>query len=98
MKQQEKLKVEKMEAMYDRFKVTFDAFKESLEDFNLHYEEYCQLREFYGSDEWFHLVEQPTESIKAGVLSQDQLYDLMSEHHELLADLLELSTKMYKNL
>ena len=35
--------------------------------------------------------------VKCGVLSEDQLYDMIGEHNELLGALLDLTSKMYKN-
>ncbi|OJG54390.1 hypothetical protein RT43_GL002266 [Enterococcus italicus DSM 15952] len=35
--------------------------------------------------------------VKCGVLTEDQLFDMIGDHSELLGVLLDLTSKMYKN-
>ena len=35
--------------------------------------------------------------VKCGVLTEDQLFDMIGDHNELLGVLLDLTSKMYKN-
>ena len=58
---------------------------------------YIELRNFYGSEKWFEYMEIEKITVKCGVLSEDQLYDMIGEHNELLGALLDLTSKMYKN-
>ncbi|KGR72376.1 DUF4298 domain-containing protein [Streptococcus phocae subsp. salmonis] len=87
-----------VEASYDSFKPKLDNLKISLEAFREAYDSYREVRDFYGSQKWFELREEPTDGIKSGVLSEDQIYFLITEHKDLLVDLLALSTEMSKNL
>lgn len=62
------------------------------------YDDYRALRDFYGSEDWFHFRTQETEGLKAGILSEDQLYELICEHNDLLGRLLRFSSTMYRHL
>ncbi|MFU2206866.1 DUF4298 domain-containing protein [Streptococcus pluranimalium] len=90
--------IEEMEAKYDNLAPKLKAFSTALEDFEQYYADYMALRDFYGSEEWFRLFEQPHDDIKSGVLSEDQLYNFISDHNALLATCLELAAKMSKNM
>ena len=58
---------------------------------------YIELRNFYGSEKWFEYMEIEKIPVKCGVLTEDQLFDMISDHNELLGVLLDLTSKMYKN-
>ncbi|HEQ0654139.1 TPA: DUF4298 domain-containing protein, partial [Streptococcus pyogenes] len=71
MTKQDQLIVEKMEQTYEAFSPKLANLIEALEAFKEHYEEYTTLRNFYSSDEWFRLANQPWDNIPCGVLSED---------------------------
>ncbi|MGT2932451.1 DUF4298 domain-containing protein [Streptococcus catagoni] len=98
MTEEDVLKVQTLEEKYDDFQPKLQALKASLTDLSDHYRDYQDLLAFYGSDDWYRLHKADTSQIKAGILSEDQLYDLISDHNDLIMDLLELTTKMYKNV
>lgn len=98
MNEKDKQIVQDLETKYDDFLVTMEQLQESLDAFNKGYKNYLELNHFYGSKKWLELYEQSTEGIKCGILSQDQLYDFIIMHNELISELLELATKMYKNI
>ncbi|HGI0878979.1 TPA: DUF4298 domain-containing protein, partial [Streptococcus pyogenes] len=50
------------------------------------------------SDEWFRLANQPWDDIPCGVLSEDLLFDMIGDHNQLLADILDLAPIMYKHM
>ena len=87
----DRLKIEEMEEKYD-------SFKPRIDDFQKHYEDYVKLREFYGSEDWFRLSEQTENNLKCGVLSEDQLFDFIGEHNELVGQFLDMSSQMYRHL
>lgn len=97
MNQEEKQRVIALEAQYEAFQPRLQALQDSLADFQSVYENYQELREFYGSKEWFDLREKPHQDLKAGILSEDQLYDMITSHNGLLSDLLDTVVKMYKH-
>ncbi|WP_438832492.1 DUF4298 domain-containing protein [Streptococcus pluranimalium] len=98
MNLEDKQIIEEMEAKYDSLAPKLKALSTAVEDFEQHYADYIALRDFYGSTEWFRLFEQPHADIKSGVLSEDQLYNFISDHNALLATCLELAAKMSKNM
>ncbi|MGT2912015.1 DUF4298 domain-containing protein [Streptococcus cameli] len=98
MTPEEQARVEELEAKYDRFQPVLEQVKSTLAAFQSAYRDYQELRTFYGSEEWYDLREKPHEKVKAGVLSEDQLYDLIVEHNDLLGQFLELANQMYKDM
>lgn len=97
MKTEDKALVMAMEAKYDQFAPKLRALQTALAEVQAHYEDYLTLRDFYGSQDWFRLRELPHADIKAGVLSEDQVYDLILTHNALLTDCLQLVTEMSKH-
>ncbi|WP_229782872.1 DUF4298 domain-containing protein [Leuconostoc lactis] len=61
------------------------------------YNNYIELKNFYGSEKWFEYMEIEKIPVKCGVLTEDQLFDMIGDHNELLGVLLDLTSKMYKN-
>lgn len=94
---QDKALINQMEVAYETVRGNLEGLVSGVEVFKESYEQYRQLKEFYGSKAWFSLSEQDLDNVKAGVLSQDQLFDLITDHNNLLEELLELSVKMYQN-
>ncbi|HGS8781136.1 TPA: DUF4298 domain-containing protein [Streptococcus agalactiae] len=94
----DRLKIEEMEEKYDSFKPRINALVEAIDDFQKRYEDYVKLREFYGSEDWFRLSEQTENNLKCGVLSEDQLFDFIGEHNELVGQFLDMSSQMYRHL
>ena len=89
--------IQQMENKYDNFMPVLTDLIDSVEKFNSIYNNYIELRNFYGSEKWFEYMEIEKIPVKCGVLSEDQLYDMIGEHNELLGALLDLTSKMYKN-
>ncbi|RRA89335.1 DUF4298 domain-containing protein, partial [Streptococcus agalactiae] len=48
--------------------------------------------------DWFRLSEQTEDNLKCGVLSEDQLFDFIGEHNELVGQFLDMSSQMYRHL
>ncbi|EHI70164.1 DUF4298 domain-containing protein [Streptococcus ictaluri] len=90
--------IEELEAKYDQFKPKLDQLQTSLEVMQAAYQDYIDLRNFYASPKWFDMQEQDYQDVKCGILSQDQLYDLIGQHNHILGELLALSSQMYKHL
>lgn len=98
MTENDKQLIETMEAKYDAFNPKLEALRKAVEDFQNHYDDYIALKDFYGSDDWHRLYDQPHDDVKCGVLSQDQLFNLVTDHNDLLKNVLELAPSMYKNM
>ena len=84
-----------MEVALERFQPRIEALQEAVEAFQEHHGDYQALRDFYGSEAWLELHENAGLGEACGVLSQDRLYDLITDHDHLLGDLLELVSIMY---
>lgn len=72
----------------------FDLFEE-------HFEDYCLLNKYYGSNKWFkdrkEFENGKIKNIKAGVLSEDAIWNLDENINELLIRMKNLSNKYNKN-
>ncbi|MDO4667586.1 MAG: DUF4298 domain-containing protein [Streptococcus sp.] len=97
MNSKDQLRLAELEEKYNTFKPKLDQLAESLEDFKKHYDDYTELRAFYGGEEWFRFTDQPIVENRTPILGEDLLYNFIREHNDLLTEFLELSAKMYKN-
>lgn len=98
MKENDILLIQDLESTYDKFYPKLEAILSEVETFKRAYHDYGELVAFYGSDKWFELSDQPTDGIKAGILSEDQLFNLITDHNQLLGELLDLTALMYKHI
>lgn len=58
-----------------------------------------ELFQYYGSEEWFSDRESPLPpSLKAGVLSEDLVYDQITDLRDACFRMLELATDILKNI
>lgn len=93
--------VQKLQELEEKYEAFFPKLEELIISFaqvEAAYDDYRALRAFYGSEDWFHFRTQETEGLKAGILSEDQLYELICEHNDLLGKLLRFSSTMYRHL
>lgn len=97
MTTQQENQVQTMEAALERFQPRLEALQEAVQAFQEHHGDYQALRDFYGSEAWLELHEKAAPGETCGVLSQDRLYDLITDHDRLLGDLLELVSIMYSH-
>lgn len=97
MNKKERAIIQNLEEQYDSFQPKLAQLQKTLADFQEAYESYIALTDFYGSEEWFRWREQPVENLKCGILSEDQLFDLIEQHNSLLEKLLDLSAQMYRH-
>ncbi len=96
MEQMERIK--KMEACLDAFEEAIRGLSEALSVFETVQPLYRQLSDYYGSDLWMQDFEDDEagklpKDLKRGVLSEDAVYDLLTENRELLVRMLRLVTK-----
>ncbi|MGT2887534.1 DUF4298 domain-containing protein [Streptococcus didelphis] len=95
MTDKEAMTIKDLEERYDRFLPLLESLKESVQEINEHYDDYKALSSYYGSEEWFKLRDEKP-AIRSGILNEDQIYDLLIDHHYLILELLKLTTKMYQ--
>lgn len=90
--------VQKLQELEEKYEAFFPKLEELIISFAQVEAAYDDYRAFYGSEDWFHFRTQETEGLKAGILSEDQLYELICEHNDLLGRLLRFSSTMYRHL
>lgn len=89
MNKQQAERVSKMESYLDESGVAIRELSEALEKYESVQAKYYELEEYYGSDNWMadfdadRAGEFPVD-LKRGVLSEDAVYDLITDHIELI--------------
>ena len=94
-------RVREMESRLDRSEAAIRALDEALTGYENILDEYRTLEDYYGSFEWrddFDADEQGLlpEDLKRGVLSEDAVYDLLTEHKKLLIRMSQLVHEFQK--
>ena len=97
-------RIAEMEACLDRLSPAMRDFSRALEAFEAAQQDFRRLSDYYGSTQWMTDYEAdeagklPAE-LKRGVLSEDTVYDLISEYRDLGGRMLRLvSRALDKNL
>ena len=83
-------RIRKMESYLDEAAEAIAELKEALARYERIQNKYYKLEEYYGSKKWMDDFEADEEGklpahLKRGVLSEDAVYDLITEHRELMA-------------
>lgn len=94
-------RIEQMEVYLDKGEAQVEQLLQLVENFATTQEELTQLFDYYGSEQWFEDKEasdnyQLPPELKCGILSEDAIYNLMTEHRALAIRLLELATQMLR--
>ena len=87
-------RIAQMEALLDESQAALEALQEALEGFASLQEKLRVLEAYYTGEEWMEDFEADEagllpRDLKRGVLSEDAVYDLLTDNRELLATLLE---------
>ena len=90
-------RITQMEACLDASEQAIRELSEALSAFEEVQTKYRQLSDYYGSDQWMQDYEDDEagklpKDLKRGVLSEDDVYDLITENRELLVRMLRLVT------
>lgn len=84
-------RVSRMESYLDISSAAVRELSRALDRYEAALAQYEELTEYYGSSEWRADLEADEaghlEGIRRGVLSEDAVYDLITEHEELIARL-----------
>ena len=88
-------RIERMEACLDASEAAIRGLSQALSAYEEAQEAYGRLSDYYGSDLWMQDYEDDEagklpKELKRGVLSQDAVYDLLTENRELLVRMLRL--------
>ena len=90
-------RIQEMEACLDASEKAIRELSEALTAFEEVQPQYRKLSDYYGSDQWRQDYEDDEagklpRDLKRGVLSEDAVYDLLTENRELLVRMLKLVT------
>ena len=82
-------RIEKMEANLDEARLAVDKLAEALSGYEEIQDKYYELTNYYGSVQWMDDYESDEEGelpadLKRGVLSEDTVYNLISDHNNLM--------------
>ncbi len=96
MKQIER--IERMETYLNESESAVRALAEALERYEAIQPHFKKLSDYYGSTLWMKDYEDDEagrlpEDLKRGVLSEDAVYDLLTDHHELILRMSKAITK-----
>lgn len=89
MDKQQVERVSRMESYLDESGAAIAELTEALEKYESVQDKYYELEEYYGSEDWMadfdadRAGELPAD-LKRGVLSEDAVYDLITDHIELM--------------
>ena len=91
-------RISKMEKKFDQASSAILKLSEALDNYNATIEAIDEVSDYYGSDEWkkdyaddeARLL--PTE-LKRGVLSEDGIWNMITNDHELMVQMLETITE-----
>ena len=104
MKTDQRDRINEMESILDECVEAVKELQGTLDDIERLQEKMGKLFEYYGSKEWYEDREaydavDPEEQadIKAGVLSEDSVYDLITDVREESFRMIELGTDILKN-
>lgn len=94
-------RIKKMEQLLNQSTNMIQEFSDVFERFLQCQEEIEQLKQYYGSTEWYEDLEaydnrQLPKDLKCGVLSEDLIYDMLTEYHKLAIQMLEIGTGIVK--
>ncbi len=89
-------RISKMESILDAVSESVREFSGAAERYAALQEDYSKLLDYYGSEEWFSDLEDDEAGklppdLKRGVLSEDAVYDLITEQKQLIAKLLRIA-------
>lgn len=94
--------ISQMEAILDSHQALLDQLEPMLDAFSAHQAEYRRLAEYYGSEQFlkdYDASNSPSfpQDIKCGVLSEDAVYNLLTDNHQIVLRMLEIALDILKN-
>ena len=91
-------RIKEMEAILDECRMALNDLEQSLDGLDAVKEKMGRLFAYYGSEAWYEdrEMELPPD-VKAGVLSEDLVYDEITDARDAALRMLELATDVLKN-
>ncbi len=91
-------RITEMERCLDASRAAVDRLAEAFEAYEAVQKEYIKLSDYYGSATWVRDYEADEAGklpagLKRGVLSEDAVYDLITDNHELAVRMMKVITK-----
>ncbi|MGI6259022.1 MAG: DUF4298 domain-containing protein [Anaerolineaceae bacterium] len=91
-----------METILDDHQALIDQLEALLKAFSEHQKEYRQLADYYSSQQFltdFDEANSPDfpKDIKCGVLSEDAVFNLLTENHQIALQMLEIALNILKD-
>lgn len=95
-------RIAKMEERLDEFTGAVNALSEALEKYEAALPAWKKLLDYYGGGQWMSDYEADEagklpKDLKRGVLSEDAVYDLITDNRELVAKMLAVAEKSLKD-
>ncbi len=95
-------RINKYETILDKGIQINNKLGKLLQEYNDIQEKIKELNNYYGSDNWYQDVDDYDmkllpKDIKAGILSEDAIYDLLIDNKQIAIKLLEIATKVLKD-
>lgn len=91
-------RITQMDFFLNEIKSATEGLQEQLERIKLYRDQAKALYSYYGSEDWYKdREEELPEGMRAGVLSEDAIYDSITELRDTAFDMLELGTDVLKN-
>ena len=91
-------RIKRMEKCLEESSKAIEKMKKALADYEKAQASYKKLCDYYGSSRWLEDYEADEKgklpkNLKRGVLSEDGVYNIITENHDLTARLLKIITK-----
>ena len=95
-------RIREMERCLDVSRKAVDALAEAFAAYEAAQKDYKKLSDYYGSTQWMKDYEADEAGrlpadLKRGVLSEDAVYDLITDNHDLAVRMLKVITKALEN-
>lgn len=95
-------RIKKMENHLNNSEDGLKKIESALEKFKIVQSEIKEIDNYYGSEEWFSDIEEydnrnVSNTVNAGVLSEDAAYDVLMRNREIAIEMLEIATAILKN-
>lgn len=96
-------RIEYFELILDESKRAADSFNKEFVKFKKQCEKIKELSAYYGSDEWFSDFEnyengEIDKNIKCGVLSEDEIFDVIENCRKTAVEMLDTASYILKNI
>ena len=91
-------RIESMEKNLDKVQAAVGKLSSAFEEYEQAQDAYKALNDYYGSSQWMEDYEDDEagklpSDLKRGVLSEDAVYDLLTENHDLMLRMLKIITR-----